>query len=69
MPGFDVRVVDDSGLPVPRGEQGHLVLKLPLPPSCFATLWNDVQRTTEAYLNEFPGYYNTGDAGMIDEEG
>jgi propionyl-CoA synthetase len=68
-PGFDLRVLDAEGHEVPRGVQGALVLKLPLPPGCAPTLWNAEQRYREAYLSTFPGYYDTSDAGMVDEEG
>jgi propionyl-CoA synthetase len=68
-PGFEVRVLDPSGQEVPRGREGALVVKLPLPPGCAPTLWNADARYREAYLSTFPGYYDTSDAGMIDEEG
>ena len=68
-PGMDVQAVDDTCTPVPAGEIGALVVKLPLPPGCLPTLWNAEQRFREAYLEEFPGYYKTGDAGFIDEDG
>ena len=68
-PGMDVRAVDATCAPVPAGEIGALVVKLPLPPGCLPTLWNAEQRFREAYLEEFPGYYKTGDAGFIDEDG
>jgi propionyl-CoA synthetase len=69
MPGFDVRVLDDAGHEVPRGTLGNVVLKLPLPPACLPTLWNADRRFIQAYLDEFPGYYKTADAGMVDEDG
>lgn len=69
VPGMDVRVVDDGGREVARGEIGALVVKLPLPPGTFPTLWNAPERHREAYLDEFPGYYKTADAGYMDEEG
>jgi propionyl-CoA synthetase len=69
MPGFDVRVLDDAGHDVPRGTLGNVVLKLPLPPACLPTLWNADRRFIQAYLDEFPGYYKTADAGMVDEDG
>nr|WP_314074155.1 propionyl-CoA synthetase [uncultured Roseococcus sp.] len=68
-PGYDLRALDAEGHEVPRGTQGALVLKLPLPPGCAPTLWNAEQRYREAYLSTFPGYYDTSDAGMVDEEG
>ena len=69
VPGMDVRVVDDDGREVERGRIGALVVKLPLPPGTFTTLWNAQERFTESYLNRFPGYYNTADAGYMDEDG
>jgi propionyl-CoA synthetase len=69
VPGMDVRVLDDSAAPVEPGTVGALVIKLPLPPGTFPTLWNADERFVEAYLSEFPGYYKTADAGYIDEDG
>ncbi|MCO5145257.1 MAG: propionyl-CoA synthetase [Aquamicrobium sp.] len=68
MPGYDVRVLDDAGHEVPRGTLGNVVIKLPLPPGCLPTLWNADERFRSAYLNEFPGYYKTADAGYIDDD-
>ncbi|WP_424814210.1 propionyl-CoA synthetase [Roseococcus sp. YIM B11640] len=68
-PGYDVRALDAEGREVKRGEQGALVIRLPLPPGCAPTLWNAEKRFREAYLSTFPGYYDTSDAGMVDEEG
>ena len=69
MPGYDVHVVDDATKPVPGGTMGSLVIKLPLPPGCLPTLYRQDERMRESYLNEFPGYYKTADAGLIDEDG
>lgn len=70
IPGWDLKVIDDESQEeaVP-GEIGSLVVKLPLPPGTFPTLWNAEQRFFEAYLQEYPGYYKTADAGYIDEDG
>ncbi|QYU70799.1 AMP-binding protein [Leptolyngbya sp. 15MV] len=68
-PGYDLRVLDEAGKEVPRGQIGTLALKLPLPPSCLPTLWNADDRFRRAYLEAFPGHYNTSDAGMVDEDG
>jgi len=70
VPGYDVRTLDpETGKEVPHNELGAICIKLPMPPSCFSTLWNAPERYKEAYMNEFPGYYQTGDAGYIDEDG
>ncbi|MDO9416785.1 propionyl-CoA synthetase [Pararhizobium sp.] len=69
MPGYDVRVLDDTGLAVAPGTLGNVVIKLPLPPSCLPTLWQADERFHAAYLEEFPGYYKTSDAGYVDEDG
>ncbi len=69
MPGYDIRVVSDEGEELPRDELGNVVVKLPLPPGAFPTLWNADERFKEAYLEEFPGYYKTADAGIMDEDG
>jgi len=69
VPGMDVRVVDENNQEVKAGVIGALVIKLPLPPGTFPSLWNAKERFIEAYLEEFPGYYKTADAGYIDEDG
>ncbi len=69
MPGYDLKVLDDEGHDSPAGKLGNIVLKLPLPPGCLPTLWNDEKRFRESYLEGFPGYYQTSDAGFLDEDG
>ncbi len=69
VPGWDLQVVDSSCRPMAPGEIGALVVKLPLPPGTLPTLWQNDQRFIDSYLEEFPGYYKTADAGYIDEEG
>jgi propionyl-CoA synthetase len=69
MPGYDVQILDDGGNPLPTGQLGAITIKLPLPPGCLPTLWNAEGRFKSSYLETFPGYYETGDAGMIDEDG
>lgn len=69
MPGYEVHVLDDAGHEVPVGTTGSIAVKLPLPPGCLPTLWENEDRFKEAYLSEFPGYYKTADAGYTDEDG
>ncbi|MGH6954176.1 MAG: AMP-binding protein, partial [Alphaproteobacteria bacterium] len=68
-PGYDVRVHDERNRPMKRGDIGALVIKLPLPPGTLPTLWNADERYVKAYLEEFPGFYKTADAGYIDQDG
>ncbi|MCA0203684.1 MAG: propionate-CoA ligase PrpE [Proteobacteria bacterium] len=69
MPGYDVQVLDEGGHPLPPGQLGAIAIKLPLPPGTLPTLWNAEERFRKSYLTTFPGYYETGDAGYIDEQG
>ena len=69
VPGWNVNVVDGHNAIVESGEIGAIVVKLPLPPGALPTLWNDDKRYISSYLEEFPGYYKTADAGFIDDEG
>ncbi|UPJ41838.1 propionyl-CoA synthetase [Bradyrhizobium sp. 40] len=69
MPGYQVDVVDEAAKPVGPNTMGSIVIKLPMPPGCLPTLWNQDERFKEAYLTEFPGYYKTSDAGYKDEDG
>lgn len=69
MPGYDVQVLDEGGHPLPAGQLGAIAIKLPLPPGTLPTLWNAEERFRKSYLNTFPGYYETGDAGYIDDNG
>jgi len=68
-PGWKLEVLDEQGRPMKAGEVGALAGKLPLPPGTFPTLWNADERYRQAYMSEFPGYYKTGDAGFIDDDG
>lgn len=67
VPGYDVQVLDEGGQQLPPGKMGALAIKEPLPPGTFTTLWNADQRYQEAYFSHFPGYYESGDAGYIDD--
>jgi propionyl-CoA synthetase len=69
VPGYDLKVLNADGEACPSGQIGALVVKLPLPPGTFPTLWNAPERYTESYFSTFPGYYETGDAGYVDENG
>jgi propionyl-CoA synthetase len=69
MPGYDVRILSESGDEMPDGEMGNIVVKLPMAPSCLPTLWGNDQRFIDAYLSKYPGYYLTGDAGYRDADG
>ncbi|MBX9778248.1 MAG: propionyl-CoA synthetase [Xanthobacteraceae bacterium] len=69
MPGYDLRIVDEQCSEVPANTMGSIVVKLPLPPSCLPTLWQQDDRFKESYLSEFPGYYKTADAGFKDDDG
>ncbi len=69
VPGYTVEVLDTDGKRAAPGDIGALVLKLPLPPGTFTTLWNADDRFVRSYFEKFPGYYETGDAGYIDENG
>jgi propionyl-CoA synthetase len=69
MPGYDVRIVDEGCREVAPNQMGSIVVKLPLPPSCLPTLWQQDERFKESYLTEFPGHYKTADAGFKDEDG
>ncbi len=69
MPGYDVQILDEAGHPMKPGELGAIAIKLPLPPGTLATLWNAEDRFIKSYLHAYPGYYETGDAGLIDEDG
>jgi propionyl-CoA synthetase len=69
MPGYDVQILDEGGHPMKPGELGAIAVKLPLPPGTLPTLWKAEERYRKSYLTHFPGYYETGDAGMIDEDG
>lgn len=68
-PGFNVQILDENGHHLGKNEQGYIALKLPLPPSCLASIWGNVEKFKESYLNSFEGYYASGDGGYIDDDG
>ena len=69
VPGYEVDVLDDEGSPVAENQIGNIAIKLPLPPGCLPTLWNNDAAYRESYLESYPGYYKTADAGYKDEDG
>jgi propionyl-CoA synthetase len=69
VPGYDVRVLDASGAAMAAGQIGNIVIRLPLPPGTLPTLWQNDEGYRESYLTRYPGYYLTGDAGFIDDDG
>lgn len=69
LPGYDIVVLDDEGEPVATGETGNILIKRPMPPGCLPTLWQADEVLHEKYYANFEGYYETSDAGYIDEDG
>jgi propionyl-CoA synthetase len=69
MPGYDVVILDETGEPAPPGTLGAIAVRLPLPPGTLPTLWNAEERFKSSYLAHYPGFYETGDAGIVDEDG
>jgi len=68
-PGHDLHALDDDGKLLPQGQNGNLSIRLPLPPGCGPTLWQNDEGYRASYLSDFPGWYRTGDAGLVDEAG
>ncbi|NIP16579.1 MAG: AMP-binding protein [Pseudomonadales bacterium] len=69
VPGYDLRILDEDGAEVGAGEEGAVVVKEPLPPGAFPTVWGDHQRYVESYWSRYPGFYLTGDEGYRDDDG
>lgn len=67
--GFDIQILGEDGLPLDAGQEGYVAIRLPLPPGCLPTLWNDDANFSSSYLQQFPGYYATGDGGYKDADG
>ena len=68
-PVFNIDILDDEGNKLGSNEQGFIAIKLPLPPSCLTSIWGDTERFKESYLEQFPGYFATGDGGYFDDDG
>ena len=69
IPGYEIKVLDESGKELPAGTEGNIAITLPLPPGTLPTLWGDDQRYIDSYLTVFPGMYASGDGGYIDKDG
>ena len=69
VPGYEIKVLDPAGHPAETGEIGSVVVKLPMPPGCLPTLWNNDKRYVDSYLQAYPGHYSSADAGYMDEDG
>jgi acyl-coenzyme A synthetase/AMP-(fatty) acid ligase len=68
VPGFEIKILDEEGNTLQHDKEGFVCVKLPLPPGCLTSLWNNEIRFKQSYLSKFPGYYFTGDGGYIDED-
>jgi propionyl-CoA synthetase len=68
-PGFNVKILDPNGVPLPVDEEGAVCIELPLPPGALSTVWEDDARFVRSYLSRYPGYYLTGDRGYVDADG
>lgn len=69
LPGYEIHVVDEQNKQLPPNTTGAIVIKLPLPPGCLPTLWNNEEGFRKSYLEDYPGYYKTADAGYLDDDG
>ncbi|MBP6623755.1 MAG: acetate--CoA ligase [Chitinophagaceae bacterium] len=69
MCGYDIQIFDEEGIMKEKNSEGNVVIKLPLPPGCLPTLWNNDARYEKEYLSTYQGYYLTGDGGYFDEDG
>jgi len=69
IPGYDIKVLDETGKELPIGTEGNIAITLPLPPGTLPTLWGDDQRYIDSYLKVFPGMYASGDGGFLDDDG
>jgi propionyl-CoA synthetase len=69
VPGFELAIADEQGHILPHNTLGDMILKLPLPPGTLTTLYGDHDRFISSYLSKYPGYYDTGDAVHVDDDG
>ncbi|XP_055664411.1 acyl-CoA synthetase short-chain family member 3, mitochondrial isoform X2 [Falco peregrinus] len=69
VPGYNVMILDENKEPVKEKTLGNIVVKLPLPPGAFSGLWENQEAFQKLYFRKFPGYYDTMDAGYMDEDG
>jgi propionyl-CoA synthetase len=69
VPTYEVQILDEEGAPMPAGEIGSVVIKLPMPPGTLTTLWKNDAGYISSYLDRYPGFYLTGDAGFKDADG
>ena len=69
VPGYDIKVLDEHGIPLPEGKIGNVVVRLPMPPGCLVTLWQKDREYVDTYLSSYPGYHLTSDAGYVDDDG
>ncbi len=69
VPGYQVMIISDEGRELPRGQEGLVAIKLPLPPGTLPTLWQNDQKFKESYTDLYPGFYFTSDGGYVDEDG
>lgn len=67
--GFDIQILGENGEPLSANEEGVVAVKLPLPPGCLPTLWQDTPRFKNSYLSQYEGYYFSGDGGYVDDDG
>lgn len=67
--GYEIHILSDDGVELGKGKEGYIAAKLPLPPGCLPTLWKNDDRFIAGYLQHFPGYYQTGDGGYLDDDG
>lgn len=69
IPGYQIKILDEDGTEARRGEQAYIAIKRPLPPGCLVTIWQNPEQFQSGYLEQFPGYYVSGDGGYMDEDG